>query len=184
MTEDFRRRNLIVDDDVAHYDGTTAVVRTEHVAADEIEFMRWREERWMKLRHVPSAFRHSPGFVLRYGPAMLAHTFAGSSVRSILGLESERAVFDRFKQQRRRERAIATAVDVPAPAVHNRPDATAPTTARGPFTPVRLKPNSIEKRYHGDHGGKVPRLTDPFWIRAVPSVSFCVLRGEVFKTRT
>ena len=132
MNEDFRRRNLIVDDDVSHYDGTTAVVRTEHLAADEIEFMRWRAERWMKLRHVPSAFRHSPGFVLRHGRAMLAHTFAGSSVRSMLGLESERAVFDRFKQQRRRERAIATAVDEPAPAVRIRPDTTS-ATARGPY---------------------------------------------------
>ena len=56
MTEEFRRRGLIVDEDVAHYDGTTAVVRTEHVAADEIEFLRWREERWMKLRHLPAAF--------------------------------------------------------------------------------------------------------------------------------
>jgi radical SAM superfamily enzyme YgiQ (UPF0313 family) len=132
MNEDFRRRNLIVDDDVSHYDGTTAVVRTEHLAADEIEFMRWREERWMKLRHVPSAFRHSPGFVLRHGRAMLAHTFTGSSLRSMLGLESARAVFDRFKQQRRRERAIATAVDEPAPAARIRPDTTA-AAARGPY---------------------------------------------------
>jgi hypothetical protein len=63
---------------------------------------------------------------------MLAHTFAGSSVRSMLGLESARAVFDRFKQQRR-ERAIATAVDAPGSAVHVRPDTTA-ATARGPDT--------------------------------------------------
>ena len=49
MTEDFRRRNLIVNEDVSEYDGTTAVVRSEHLAADEIEFLRWRAERWMKL---------------------------------------------------------------------------------------------------------------------------------------
>src|SRR5207248_5471638 len=46
MTSEFRRRGLIVDEDVAHYDGTTAVVRTAHVPADEVEFMRWRAERW------------------------------------------------------------------------------------------------------------------------------------------
>ena len=51
MTKDFRDRGLIVNERVEEYDGTTAVVRTEHLAADEIEFMRWRAERWMKLRH-------------------------------------------------------------------------------------------------------------------------------------
>src|SRR6202161_2411660 len=33
MTKEFRDRGLIVDEDVAHYDGTTAVVRSEHVPA-------------------------------------------------------------------------------------------------------------------------------------------------------
>jgi len=37
MTKEFRDRGLIVDEDVAHYDGTTAVVRTEHVAASDVE---------------------------------------------------------------------------------------------------------------------------------------------------
>jgi radical SAM superfamily enzyme YgiQ (UPF0313 family) len=113
MTEDFRRRNLIVDEDVAHYDGTTAVVRTQHVPAADVEFLRWRAERWMKVRHVPAACRHSPGFVLRHGLAMLAHTFTGSTLQSALGLESERVVFDRFRERRRRERETATAVDLP-----------------------------------------------------------------------
>jgi anaerobic magnesium-protoporphyrin IX monomethyl ester cyclase len=113
MTDDFQRRNLIVDDDVTHYDGTTAVVATEHVPAREVEFMRWRAERWMKLRHMPIACRHSPGFVLQHGLAMLAHTFAGSTLRSALGFESERAVFDRFRERRRRERELATAVELP-----------------------------------------------------------------------
>jgi radical SAM superfamily enzyme YgiQ (UPF0313 family) len=104
MTEEFRRRSLIVDEDVAHYDGTTAVVRSEHVSASDIEFLRWRKERWMKLRHFPAAFIHSPGFVLRHGLAMLAHTFAGSTGRSLLGLESQQRVFERFRQRRRQER--------------------------------------------------------------------------------
>ncbi|HKT81094.1 MAG TPA: radical SAM protein [Vicinamibacterales bacterium] len=113
MTLDFKRRDLIVDEQEAHYDGTTAVVRTEHLSADEIEFMRWRAERWMKLRHMPAAARHSPGFVLRHGAAMLAHTFAGTSLRSLIGLEDERATFERFRSVRRRERALATAVALP-----------------------------------------------------------------------
>ena len=90
MTEDFRRRSLIVNDRVEEYDGTTAVVRTAHLEADEIEFLRWRAERWMKLRHLPDVLRLYPGFVLRHMPVMCAHTFRGSTWRSALGLESER----------------------------------------------------------------------------------------------
>ena len=80
MTAEFRRRSLIVEEDVSRYDGTTAVVRTEHVPADDVEFLRWRAERWMKVRHLPAALAHSPGFVLRHGLAMLRHTFAGTVV--------------------------------------------------------------------------------------------------------
>jgi radical SAM superfamily enzyme YgiQ (UPF0313 family) len=109
MTDDFRKRGLIVDEDVSHYDGTTAVVRTEHVAADEIEFLRWRAERWIKVRHMPAAFAHSPGYVARHAMKMLAHTFAGSRLRSVVGLEDERKVFDRFRERRRQEREWAAA---------------------------------------------------------------------------
>jgi len=66
--------------------------------------MRWRAERWMKLGHFWPVLRHSPRFVLRYGAAMLAHTFRGSSLRSMLGLETEREVFERYRQIRRNER--------------------------------------------------------------------------------
>ena len=111
MTQQFRDQNLIVDEDMSHYDGTTAVVRTKHVTSSEIEFMRWRAERWMKLKHLPKVFLHSPSFVMRYWPAMTAHTFAGTSVRSMLGLEGPRAVFERYREIRRRERAY---VDLPA----------------------------------------------------------------------
>jgi radical SAM superfamily enzyme YgiQ (UPF0313 family) len=104
MTQHFRDRQLIIDEDASHYDGTTAVVRTEHLSADEVEFLRWRAERWMKVRHMPAAFVQSPWFVLKSAPRMLAHTFTGSSVRSLLGLEGERAVFERFRRARRRER--------------------------------------------------------------------------------
>src|SRR5204863_6448450 len=60
MTREFRDRGLIVDEEVGHYDGTTAVVRSEHLSALEIEFLRWQAERWIKMRHFPAAFVHSP----------------------------------------------------------------------------------------------------------------------------
>jgi anaerobic magnesium-protoporphyrin IX monomethyl ester cyclase len=104
MTEDFRRRGLITNEQLEEYDGTTAVVRTEHVPAEEVEYLRWKAERWMKLRHMPVALRHDPGFVIRHAPQMFAHTFRGSTLRSALGLESGRKAFLRFKTIRRRER--------------------------------------------------------------------------------
>ena len=105
MTEDFEARDLIINDRVEEYDGTTAVVRTETLDAAEVEFLRWRAERWMKLRHFPAALAHSPRFVLPHAAAMMAHTFRGSSLRSVLGLESQRAVFERYRAMRRAERA-------------------------------------------------------------------------------
>jgi radical SAM superfamily enzyme YgiQ (UPF0313 family) len=116
MTRDFQDRGLIVDDDVSHYDGTTAVVRSEHLSAEEIEFLRWRADRWMKVRHMPAALAHSPLFVLRNAIGMFTHTFAGSSLRSLLGLEDDRVVFARYRERRRRER-----VYLPADAGEPRP---------------------------------------------------------------
>ena len=61
---------------VEEYDGTTAVVRTEHLAAEDVEFMRWRAERWMKVRHMPASAATRGSCC---GTAeMLAHTFRGS----------------------------------------------------------------------------------------------------------
>ncbi|HEX3523600.1 MAG TPA: radical SAM protein, partial [Stellaceae bacterium] len=68
MTKDFQDRGLIINERLEEYDGTTAVVRTEHLSADEVEFLRWRAERWMKLRHMPAAFAHNPLFLLRNAP--------------------------------------------------------------------------------------------------------------------
>ncbi|HYL15587.1 MAG TPA: radical SAM protein [Terriglobales bacterium] len=107
MTEEFRERGLITNERWEEYDGTTAVVRTEHLAAEEIEYVRWKAERWMKLRHMPAAFRHDPWFVLRHAPQMLAHTFRGSTLRSVLGLEDEKRAFQRYQAIRRREREYA-----------------------------------------------------------------------------
>jgi hypothetical protein len=56
------------------------------------------------VRHVPVALRLHPGFVLRNGPRMMAHTFRGTTWRSLLGLESSRETFRRYRQIRARER--------------------------------------------------------------------------------
>jgi anaerobic magnesium-protoporphyrin IX monomethyl ester cyclase len=104
MTKDFRDQNLIMNERLEEYDGTTAVVRTEHLPAEEIEFMRWRAERWMKVHHIPVALRHDPAWVLLRGWKMFLHTFRGSTIRSLLGLESERKVFERYRAIRRAER--------------------------------------------------------------------------------
>ena len=104
MTKDFRDQGLITNVRLEEYDGTTAVVRTEHLPAEEVEFMRWRAERWMKVHHIPVALKHDPGFVLFQGWKTLLHTFRGSSIRSALGLESEKKVFERYRAIRRAER--------------------------------------------------------------------------------
>ena len=104
MTEQFRQRGLIANERLEEYDGTTAVVRTEHLSSDEVEYARWKAERWMKVRHVPTVFRHDPWFVATHAPQMMAHTFRGSRLRNFLGLEDERQAFQRYKAIRRQER--------------------------------------------------------------------------------
>ncbi len=104
MTKDFRDQGLIMNERLEEYDGTTAVVRTQHLDAEEVEFMRWKAERWMKVQHIPAALRHDPTFVLFKGWKLFFHTFRGSSLRSLLGLESQREVFERYRQIRRGER--------------------------------------------------------------------------------
>ena len=104
MTRDFVSRGLIVNQRVEEYDGTTAVTRSAHLEADEIEFMRWKAERWMKVRHMATVVWHDPGFLLRNGARMLAHTFRGTTWRSAVGLESTRDVFRRYRSIRSRER--------------------------------------------------------------------------------
>jgi anaerobic magnesium-protoporphyrin IX monomethyl ester cyclase len=104
MASDLRERGLITITDVAEYDGTTAVVACKHLPGREIEFMRWKAERWMKVRHLPVVIRHDPLFVLRHLSKLLAFNFRGSSVRSMLGLEDERKVFERYCMIRRAEK--------------------------------------------------------------------------------
>ena len=104
MTKLFREQELIENQRLEEYDGTTAVVRTQHLPAEEVEFLRWKAERWIKTRHIPAVFRHDPWFVLTHAPRMLAHTFRGSSLRSALNLESDRVVFARYQAIRKAER--------------------------------------------------------------------------------
>ncbi len=104
MTKEFREQGLIMNERLEEYDGTTAVVRTKFLPAEEVEFLRWKAERWMKVQHIPAALRHDPGFVLFRGWKMLFHTFRGSSIRSALGLESEKKVFERYRAIRQAER--------------------------------------------------------------------------------
>jgi anaerobic magnesium-protoporphyrin IX monomethyl ester cyclase len=115
MTKDFRERGLIVNTRVEEYDGTSAVTRSTHLDAHEIEFLRWRADRWMKVRHIPAALRLYPGFIVRNARKMLVHTFRGTTWRSLIGLESARQVFDRYKQIRAHEREYLTWPD-PAPS--------------------------------------------------------------------
>jgi radical SAM superfamily enzyme YgiQ (UPF0313 family) len=116
MTRDFVERDLVVNTRVEEYDGTTAVTRTVHLAAGEVEFLRWKAERWMKLRHMPAALRHDPGFIVRNAGRMLAQTFRGTTWRSIVGLENSRDVFRRYREIRERERDY---VDWPDPLSGN-----------------------------------------------------------------
>jgi radical SAM superfamily enzyme YgiQ (UPF0313 family) len=128
MTADFETRNLIVNRRLEEYDGTTAVTRSAYLDSAEIEFMRWKAERWMKVRHMPTAFRHDPGFVLRHARGMLAHTFRGTTWRSIVGLESSREVFARYRAIRAQERRYLDWPD-PAPEADEGPVGTGPHVA-------------------------------------------------------
>jgi hypothetical protein len=58
----------------------------------------------MKVRHMPAALIHNPGFVLRRAHKMAAHTFRGATLKTFLGLEDERKAFERYREIRRAER--------------------------------------------------------------------------------
>ena len=104
MTKDLQRRGLVTSDKVEEYDGTTSVVASEHLTAEEIEFLRWKAERWMKCRHLPAVFAHDPLFVIRNALRMVAFNFRGSTVKSFLGMEQEFKAFERYRVLRRAER--------------------------------------------------------------------------------
>jgi anaerobic magnesium-protoporphyrin IX monomethyl ester cyclase len=129
MTADFRRLGLIENERLHEYDGTTPIVHNENLSLDEIEYLRWKAERGMKTKHIPAVFRHDPWFVLRNAPKMAAHTYRGSTLRTFLGLESDRAAFARYKEIRRREREYVEP----------------PQTFREPVSPAGSKGESLEQ---------------------------------------
>jgi radical SAM superfamily enzyme YgiQ (UPF0313 family) len=104
MTVDFQKQDLILTNDSEKYDGTTAVVRTVYMPGEEVEFMRWKAERWMKVRHFPRVLWHDPLFILANGHRMMAHTFRGTSLKSLVGLEDEHRSFERYRKIREAER--------------------------------------------------------------------------------
>src|SRR5262245_18147549 len=104
MTADFRKAGLIINDRIEEYDGTNEVVRTEHLPADEVEYMRWRAERWIKFRHMPVAFLHNPKYIFRHAHRMFAETFQGSTFKTFFGLEDDHAAFERYRAIRQQQR--------------------------------------------------------------------------------
>jgi radical SAM superfamily enzyme YgiQ (UPF0313 family) len=104
MTADLREQDLIANDNVEDYDGTTAVLRTHELSPSDIEFMRWRAERWIKLRHIAVALRNDPWFIMRNGFKMFGHTFRGCNFKTLVGLEDEHRAFERYRALRTRER--------------------------------------------------------------------------------
>ena len=95
MTKGLREKRLITSDRVEEYDGTTAVVACENLTGKEIEFLRWKVERWMRVRHLSALFSQDPLFVVANFFSILSFSFRGSSVHSVLGFEKEGAVFER-----------------------------------------------------------------------------------------
>lgn len=104
MTKDFEAQGLIAKRNPEEYDGTTAVVRTKYLEPEEIEFLRWRSERWIKARHMFALLRDRPKFLLRNAVAMFGHTFRGSNWKTFLGLEDEKKAFARYRSLRSKER--------------------------------------------------------------------------------
>ena len=135
MTREFESRDLIVSRRVEEYDGTTAVTRTEALDTEDIEFARWKADRWMKLTHMPKAFAHDPLWISRHAGRLLAHTFRGTTWRSVLGLEDSRAAFRRYRAMRKREREY---MDWPDPLAGVQLDTTR-THARAAAAPVVLQ---------------------------------------------
>jgi anaerobic magnesium-protoporphyrin IX monomethyl ester cyclase len=78
MANDFRGQGLIENEQIEEHDGTTAVVRTLHLSSDEVEFLRWKAERWMKVRHIPAVLRHDPRSSSRMHVACWPTHFAGA----------------------------------------------------------------------------------------------------------
>ena len=104
MAADFEKLGLIANRNLAEYDGTTAIVACENMPARDIEFMRWKAERWIKLRHGWAAYIHDAAFWREHGIRFLRQLFRGVTLASMIGLESKRKAFERYCALRKSER--------------------------------------------------------------------------------
>jgi radical SAM superfamily enzyme YgiQ (UPF0313 family) len=104
MTKELAARGLIVSDRVEEYDGTTAVVACENLSGEEIEFLRWKAERWIKVRHYWALIKHDPSFMARNIKKLLEFNFRGCTLKTFLRLESELVAFNRYRGMRVAER--------------------------------------------------------------------------------
>lgn len=104
MTKALAERGLITSDRLEEYDGTTSVVACENLSGEEIEFMRWKAERWIKARHWLTLFKHDPLFMARNIGSIAGFNFRGSTIKTFLGLEDERRAFARYRGMRAAER--------------------------------------------------------------------------------
>ncbi len=104
MTKDLAARGLITSDRVEEYDGTTSVVKCENLTNEEIEYLRWSAERWMKSRHMWALIKHDPFFMARNIWRIFAFHFRGSTLRTFLRLEDEQVAFKRYRGIRAAER--------------------------------------------------------------------------------
>jgi len=105
MTQDLAERGLITSDRVEEYDGTTSVVACENLTNEEIEFLRWQAERWIKLRHYWILLKHDPLFIVRNARRILGFNFRGSTIKTFLRLEDERLAYQRYRVMRSGERS-------------------------------------------------------------------------------
>jgi radical SAM superfamily enzyme YgiQ (UPF0313 family) len=104
MTKALAEQGLITSDRVEEYDGTTSVVKCANLSAEEIEFMRWKAERWIKVGHWRALLRRDTLFMLRNIKPIFDFNFRGSTLRTFLGLEDEWTAFRRYRRIRAAER--------------------------------------------------------------------------------
>jgi anaerobic magnesium-protoporphyrin IX monomethyl ester cyclase len=131
MTKALAERGLITSDRLEEYDGTTSVVACENLSGEEIEFMRWKAERWIKARHWWTLIKHDPLFMARNFLRIAGFNFRGSTLKTFLGLEPERRAFERYRKMRAAERDYVRDVAPAASGIHaSRRDESVQLTAR------------------------------------------------------
>ncbi len=105
MTKALADKGLITSDRVEEYDGTTSVVACENLSGEEIEYLRWRAERWIKARHWFALAKHDPLFMARNIKRIFDFNFRGCTLGTFLRLEDELRAFKRYRSLRAAERS-------------------------------------------------------------------------------